>query len=272
MNTAEPALISLDEVSVTYPGGVRALAPTTLSFHRGGFTVLLGCSGAGKSTLLRTLNLLQAPDTGRIVAGDLPARPSPADIIRHRRHTGMIFQQHQLLPNRTALDNVLTGRLGHHGFWGSLFLPAADRRLALACLDRVGLLSRALQRADQLSGGEQQRVGIARALAQEPRLILADEPVASLDPARSYQLLTLLREICRESGIATVVSLHQVGLARRFADRVIGLRHGTVVFDGPPGDLSGAALLSIYGDHDALEQAGAEESALPATALSLSVA
>jgi phosphonate transport system ATP-binding protein len=275
MNTPDQPLIALDQVGVTFPGGVRALAPTSLSFHRGGFTVLLGCSGAGKSTLLRTLNLLQLPTTGAIVAEGLPAAASRADIIRHRRRTGMIFQQHQLIPNRSVLRNVLTGRLGHHGFWGSLALPAADRRLALACLDRVGLLHKALQRADQLSGGEQQRVGIARALAQEPRLLLADEPVASLDPARSFQLLTLLREICRESGIATVVSLHQVGLARRFADRVIGLRAGEVVFDGPPRALTQAALLSIYGDRDALEQAEAEESSLPAnpaTDLSLSVA
>jgi phosphonate transport system ATP-binding protein len=272
MNTLPSSIISLDQVSVTFPGGVRALTPTSLSFHRGGFTVLLGCSGAGKSTLLRTLNFLQRPTTGRIVADGLPSNPSPADIIRHRRRTGMIFQQHQLIPNRSALRNVLTGRLGHHGFFRSLLLPAADRRIALACLDRVGLLGKALQRTDQLSGGEQQRVGIARALAQQPRLILADEPVASLDPARSFQLLTLLREISDESGIATVVSLHQVALARRFADRVIGLRNGAVVFDGPPRSLSQSALLSIYGDHDALEQAGEDESAARAiTHLSLSL-
>ncbi len=259
MNSIDQPLITLDQAGVTFPGGVRALAPTTLSFHRGYFTVLLGSSGAGKSTLLRTLNLLQPVTTGRIIANTLPDNPTRADIVRHRRNTGMIFQQHQLIPNRSVLRNVLTGRLGHHGFWRSLALPASDRRLALACLDRVGLVHKALKRADQLSGGEQQRVGIARALAQTPGLLLADEPVASLDPARAFQLLSLLRSICAESGIATIVSLHQVGLARRFADRIVGLRHGEVVFDGSPYALDDDALLAIYGDHAALEQARAED-------------
>lgn len=266
MNNTEKPIIALDRVSVTFPGGICALASTSLTFHRGEFTVLLGSSGAGKSTLLRTLNLMQVPTGGRVLADALPPSPSRADIIRHRRQTGMIFQQHQLIPNRTALRNVLTGRLGHHGFWGSLVLPAHDRRRAVACLDRVGLLHKALQRADQLSGGEQQRVGIARALAQEPSLLLADEPVASLDPARSFQLLTLLRGICGDSGIATIVSLHQVGLARRFADRVVGLRGGKVVFDGPPHDLDHAALLAIYGDPHALQQAEAEDLHQPGSA------
>lgn len=264
MNNPHAPVIALERVSVTFPGGVRALAPTSLAFRRGDFTVLLGSSGAGKSTLLRTLNLLQRPTSGRVVADALPAAPSRTDVIRHRRRTGMIFQQHQLIPNRSVWRNVLTGRLGHHGFWNSLALPTNDCRLALACLDRVGMLHKALQRADQLSGGEQQRVGIARALAQEPSLLLADEPVASLDPARSFQLLALLRSICGDSGIATIVSLHQVGLARRFADRIVGLRGGEVVFDGPPRALDHGTLLRIYGDPDALEQAEAEETSPPA--------
>lgn len=259
MNTPAQTQIALDEVSVTYADGLQALAPASLAFARGDFTVLLGSSGAGKSTLLRTLNFLQPATAGRVVAGGLPDRPGPAEIIRHRRRTGMIFQQHQLIPNRSVLRNVLTGRLGHHGLWRSLALPAADRRVALASLERVGLLHKAMQRADQLSGGEQQRVGIARALAQEPSLILADEPVASLDPARALQLLTLLRAICRESGITAIVSLHQVGLARRFADRVVGLRGGHIVFDGPPDALDESALFRIYGGSEAHEQARDEE-------------
>lgn len=259
MHTPPQPQIALDQVGVTFADGLQALAPASLSFARGDFTVLLGSSGAGKSTLLRTLNFLQPATTGRIVAGGLPERPTPAEIIRHRRRTGMIFQQHQLIPNRSVLCNVLTGRLGHHGLWRSLALPVADRRVALACLERVGLLHKAMQRADQLSGGEQQRVGIARALAQEPSLILADEPVASLDPARALQLLTLLRAICRESGITAIVSLHQVGLARRFADRVVGLRAGRVVFDGPPDTLDESALFRIYGGAEAHEQARADE-------------
>jgi phosphonate transport system ATP-binding protein len=159
----------------------------------------------------------------------------------------MIFQHHNLILRHTALQNVLMGRLGYHPFWRTLFLlPRAERLMALECLDRVGLLHKALERTENLSGGERQRVGIARALAQRPRLILADEPVASLDPGTSHKILGLIHQVCKEDGITAVVSLHQVELARAYADRIIGLNGGQVVFDGPPGKLLPEVCDRIY--------------------------
>ena len=240
-------MIELSDVSVRYGEGPPALHPTSLSFQRGEINVLLGASGAGKSTLLRCLNLLNRPSTGHVCATDIGMIDGARALRLHRRGTGIIFQQHQLIGRRTALDNVLLGRIGYHPAWRTLFpLPRAERRLALDCLERVGLLDRALDRVDRLSGGQQQRVGIARALAQQPRLLLADEPVASLDPASARRVLTVIRDICREDGITVVVSLHQVELAREFADHVIGLARGRVVFKGRPGNLDDGVLAAIY--------------------------
>src|SRR5262245_37223328 len=172
---------------------------------------------------------------GALVAGRLGVVRGPGPLRAFRKRTGMVFQQHQLIGRLTALANVLTGRLGYHSPWRTLLpLPRADKVIALHALDRVGLLDLALRRVDQLSGGEQQRVGVARALAQEPRLLLADEPVASLDPATAVHVLTLMHAICKSDGIAAVVSLHQVSLALRFADRIVGLAHGAVVFGDTP--------------------------------------
>jgi phosphonate transport system ATP-binding protein len=166
----------------------------------------------------------------------------------HRRATGMVFQQHQLIGRVSVLGNVLTGRLGYHsGLRTLLPFGAAEKRLALEALERVGLLEKALERADRLSGGQQQRVGIARALVQRPRLILADEPVASLDPATALRVMELLHGICRADGLTAIVSLHQVDLARRFGERIVGLAAGRVVFDGPPEALDEAAIARIYG-------------------------
>lgn len=244
---AEPAICLVD-AAVTYPNGVRALLPTTLAFARGTFTVLLGPSGAGKSTLLRSLNGLVPLSSGAVIAegiGRLEART----LRGHRRRTGMVFQQHQLIGRLSALANVLIGRLGHHGALRTLLpFAAAEKRQALAALARVGLLEVALRRVDQLSGGQQQRVGIARALVQAPTLVLADEPVASLDPATAERVLGLLHGICRQDGLSAIVSLHQVGLARRFADRIVGITGGMAVFDGPPEALDESAIHRIYGD------------------------
>lgn len=240
-------MIELKDVSVQYPGGVTALHPTSISFGRGQFTVLLGASGAGKSTLLRSLNLLNTPTTGSIFVDQIGEIHDRKSLHRHRRATGMIFQQHQLIGRQTALANVLLGRVGYHPSWRTLFpMPRNEREIALECLERVGLLHKAMERVDHLSGGQQQRVGIARALAQRPRLMLADEPVASLDPATSQQVLSQLKRICTEDGITTVVSLHQVELAQTFADRVIGLAQGRVVFDGTASELNESALELIY--------------------------
>jgi phosphonate transport system ATP-binding protein len=242
-------LLRLADISVVYPNGVTALSPTTVEFAKSRFTVLLGPSGAGKSTLLRSLNGLVRPRTGDIArAGTGSIFASVRALRRHRLTTGMVFQQHHLIGRLSVLRNVLIGRLGNRGSLSSM-LPASrpDRHIALSAIDRVGLLDRALDRADTLSGGQQQRVGIARAMAQQPQVVLADEPVASLDPATAERVLADLHRICREDGITAVVSLHQVELARRFADRIVGLSAGRVVFDGPAAALTGPAAARIYG-------------------------
>jgi phosphonate transport system ATP-binding protein len=242
-------ILQLDNVSVTYPGGVTALRGTSIAFHSGEFVVLLGRSGAGKSTLLRAINHLVPPTSGRVVSREFGVL-GPGHLLRqHRRRTASIFQHHQLIERHNALDNVLNGRLGFHTTLRSLFpLPATELELAMSCLDRVGLGDKALCRVDQLSGGQQQRVGIARALAQQPTMILADEPVASLDPATADTILSLLRSICKEDGITAIVSLHQLDFARRFADRIIGIADAQVVSDGAAAELDDVHLARIYSD------------------------
>ena len=251
-------MLELADVSKTY-GGDHALARTRLSIAAGQVTVLLGPSGAGKSTMLRCMNLLVKPSTGSVRVDGLPSLDSRRALRQHRRQTGMVFQQHQLILRYTALRNVLMGRIGYQRLFRSL-LPAsrADERIALEALDQVGLLDKALHRADALSGGEQQRVGIARALAQQPRLVLADEPVASLDPATARRVLSLLRRVCEQNGITLVASLHQVELALAHADRIIGLAHGEILYDGPPSEVSESTLRLIY--------EGAPEDSAPAFA------
>ena len=240
-------MIRRDQVSVTYPGGFTALHPTDIEFRRGEFTVLLGASGAGKSTLLRCLNHLNVPSSGRVHVEGIGELKRRSALLAHRRRTGMIFQQHQLIGRLSALRNVLTGRLGYHGTWRSLVpLPPEDQRIALQALERVGLMAKALERVDSLSGGQQQRVGIARAIAQRPQMVLADEPVASLDPHTSEQVLGLIRGVCAEDHIPAVVSLHQLDLARQFADRIVGIAAGQVVYDGAPAGLSDSHLDAIY--------------------------
>lgn len=254
-------MIELMDMSVRYPGNVVALHPTSLRFRCGEFNVLLGASGAGKSTLLRCLNLLVKPTTGAVKTEDLGPIESRDALQRHRRRTGMIFQQHQLINRHTVLANVLLGRVGYHSAWRALFpVPRAEQQIALECLKRVGLLHKALERVDRLSGGQQQRVGIARALAQQPRLMLADEPVASLDPSSSRRVLSQLKGVCTEDGITAVVSLHQVHLAREYADRVVGLARGRVVFDGSPRELTDTILQLIY---DQAPAVGGRESIVP---------
>jgi phosphonate transport system ATP-binding protein len=240
-------VIRLERVSMTYPGGVTALEPVSLGFERGKFNVLLGPSGAGKSTLLRCINLLNRPTGGRVTVEGIGELRDRATVREHRRRTGMIYQQHQLIGRLSALKNALAGRLGYHSALRSVLpLPEKDQRIALEALERVGLLDKALTRVDNLSGGQQQRVGIARALAQQPKVLLADEPVASLDPAASERVLSLLHRICKEDGLCAVVSLHQVELAKRYADRLVGLADGAVVFDGGPAELTDEHLAKIY--------------------------
>ncbi|MEM7406523.1 MAG: phosphonate ABC transporter ATP-binding protein [Pseudomonadota bacterium] len=246
-DTADP-FVELRDVEVIYPNGTVALKPLSTHFADQDITVLLGPSGAGKSSLLRVLNWLVPPTRGEVEVRDIGALNGRGVLRRHRRETGVIFQQHQLIGRLSALQNVLIGRIGHYNAFRTLFpLPEGEQRWALECLERVGLLEKALVRCDALSGGQQQRVGIARALAQKPRLILADEPVASLDPASSERVLTLLQSICKQDRIPTVISLHQLEYARTYADRILGLALGEVVYDGPPEGLTTEALTRIYG-------------------------
>jgi phosphonate transport system ATP-binding protein len=248
-------MLHLQNVNVTFNQHVRALTDVNLQFRQGQFTVLLGQSGAGKSTLLRCLNLLNMPTTGLVIGdNDLPlsALKKTAPKLRaHRRQMAMVFQMHQLILRQSAVRNVLNGMLGVQAFWHSLLpTPRPDLHAALSCLERVGLLHKATTRCDQLSGGERQRVGIARALAQRPRYLLADEPVASLDPGTAGKVLDLIRKVCNEDHITAIVSLHQVDLAKAYAQRVIALADGQVIFDGPPHELSDTHLHRIYKTHE----------------------
>lgn len=239
-------MIQLNDVSVQF-GRTQALNPVNLEFHQGQFTVLLGASGAGKSTLLRCINLMQSPTTGTVRCAQLGDLYPQTNLEAHRRRTGMIFQQHQLITRLTALKNVMMGRLSYHPTWRSFFpLPRSDQEIGLACLERVGLLDKALTRVDQLSGGQQQRVGIARALAQQPRLILADEPIASLDPVTAEQVMQLLHGICKADGLTAIVSLHQTDLALKYADRIVAIKAGQVVLDTRPDAIRSEQLHQLY--------------------------
>lgn len=243
-------MIKVNGLSMCYPGGITALRSTSITFHKRDLTVLLGSSWAGKSTLLRCLNFLNRPTSGEVITDGFGALNGDRNQLReHRCRTAMIFQQHQLIPRFSALKNVLIGRIPKYGTLRSLFpLPKHEQAFSLECLDRVGLLDKALERVSNLSGGQQQRVGIARALAQKPCLILADEPVASLDPATAHNVLSILHRIIKEDEISGILSLHQVEYATRYADRIIGLAHGCVVFDGAPRSLTSDVLQQIYGE------------------------
>ncbi|GAC1314916.1 MAG: phosphonate ABC transporter ATP-binding protein [Chloroflexota bacterium] len=247
-------MLVVEHLVKEYSGGVRGVDDISLEVRDGEFVVLIGLSGSGKSTLLRCINRLVEPTAGRVVLDgrDITAARG-ADLRKVRREIGMIFQQFNLVKRSTVLTNVLTGRLGYvsalesaAGQWRE-----NDLRRALINIDRVGLRERTHQRADRLSGGQQQRVAIARALMQTPRIMLADEPVASLDPATSHSVLRYLQEINRE-GMTVVCSLHFLSLARTYATRVIALKNGKIVFDGPPADIDSDRFASIYGE-DAIE-------------------
>ena len=238
-------------------GDNAVLRGVDLDAMPGEFLVVLGPSGAGKSTLLRCMNRLVQPDGGEMtVAGqEIRADAGSADLRELRRRVAMVFQHHHVVPRLSVLKNVLTGRLGAVPVWSSVLqlFRAGDVALAMDCLERVGLAHKARARTDSLSGGQMQRVGIARALAQRPQVILADEPVASLDPHTARQALGYLRQACRELGITVVCNLHQVDYAREFADRIVGLSQGRVLFDRLPGELSESELNELYAGHAGLQ-------------------
>jgi phosphonate transport system ATP-binding protein len=233
-------------------GTTLALDDVSFVVDPGEFVALLGPSGAGKSTLFRCVTRLVAPDTGvvQVLGRDMSALGGQ-ELRLARRDVGLIFQQFNLIGRLSAMDNVLAGRMGHASTLRVMLrqFTRADRQLALAALDRVGLLERAGQRADSLSGGQQQRVAIARVLAQQARLLLADEPVSSLDPQSAENVLGILRSIARETGIAVVCALHQVDLARRYADRVVALRGGRKLLDVSVNAFDQNAFQELYGAH-----------------------
>jgi phosphonate transport system ATP-binding protein len=247
VRATEPVL-ELIGVTKRY-GELAAIQNVSLTVQPGEVVALLGPSGAGKSTIFRCVSRLVRVDGGQVcVFGHDIGLLSRRELDQQRRAIGLIFQQFNLTGRMSALGNVLAGRLGHVPTWRVLLraFPQADRQIALAALDRVGLLDKAYQRADSLSGGQQQRVAIARVLGQQSRLILADEPVASLDPAAAENVLSVLREIARERRIAVLCSLHQTDLARRFADRIVALRAGTVVLNRPAAAIQAPELDTIY--------------------------
>ncbi len=242
-------LIELRNVSKIYPNGTKGLNNINLTFDKGEFVVVVGLSGAGKSTLLRSINRLHEISEGDIrIQGQSITAAKGAQLRRIRRGIGMVFQSFNLVKRSSVLRNVLAGRVGYHSTLRTLFgFPKADVDLALQALNRVNIAEKAYIRADQLSGGQQQRVAIARVLAQEAQIILADEPVASLDPLTTKQVMDDLKRINRELGITTIVNLHYIDLAREYATRIVGLRAGEVVFDGPVAEATDERFSEIYG-------------------------
>jgi phosphonate transport system ATP-binding protein len=249
------AVLSIEHLSKVYTTGTKALDDLSLEVQRGEFVVLIGLSGSGKSTLLRCINRLVPSTSGRIVFnGKDVTKASGHEIRRLRRSIGMIFQQFNLVRRTSVFSNVLAGRLGYRSVWRTISSRPSREDVALAFenLERVGILEKAYVRADALSGGQQQRVGIARALMQRPELMLADEPVASLDPATSHSVMKYLEEINKIDGITVICSLHFLSLARRYGTRVIALKGGRVAFDGKPAEIDERRFREIYGE-DAVE-------------------
>ncbi len=246
-------MLKLVGLTKRYGSDALALDAVTLDVPAGQVVALIGPSGAGKSTLIRCVNRLVEPTSGTVSLDGLEVTALGRRALRlARRRIGMIFQEFALVERLTVMENVLSGRLGYVGFWKSFLrrFPQSDIQRAFQLLDRVGLVDFVDKRADALSGGQRQRVGIARALMQAPDLLLVDEPTASLDPKTSRQIMRLLAELCAERGLAAIINIHDVQLAQRFVQRVIGLRAGRVVYDGPPDGLTPDVLTSIYGEED----------------------
>jgi phosphonate transport system ATP-binding protein len=244
-------MVEVSGLTKSYGGNAPAIRDISLKFKRGEFVVLLGPSGVGKSTLLRTLNFLVRPTAGRVVVNGMElGAMSGKELLRARQHIGMIFQEFNLVNRMSVLTNVLCGRLGSLGFWRALTysFPREDQERAVRALVRAGLEDPEMymRRADMLSGGQRQRVAIARALVQEPKLILADEPIASLDVIMRTQIMDLVADIAKRDGITVVMSLHQLDAARKYADRIIALSGGVITFDGPPAELTTEMVERIF--------------------------
>ena len=246
-------MLEISDLVKTYPNGLKALHGVSLTVDRPMVVAIIGSSGAGKSTLIRCVNRLVEPSSGRVVLNGTEITGLGRHGLRKaRRRIGMIFQEYNLVERLTVMENVLSGRLGYVGFWRAYRrnYPPDDVAAAFEILDRVGLEGRENARADALSGGQRQRVGIARALMQRPELLLVDEPTASLDPKTSRQIMRLIVELAHERGTPVLINIHDVALAQTFADHIVGLSDGRVVFEDSADRLTSDALTEIYGEED----------------------
>jgi phosphonate transport system ATP-binding protein len=245
-------MLRIRGLSKRYRTGDLALKGLDLDLPDGEVMALIGPSGAGKSTVIRCINRLVEPTAGTVTLNDTEITTLGARELRRARRLGMIFQEYALVERLTVMENVLSGRLGYVGFWRSFMrkFPQADIDEAFRLLARVGLDHMVDKRADELSGGQRQRVGICRALIQNPDLLLVDEPTASLDPKTSRQIMRLIKELCSERRLSAIINIHDVMLAQMFAERVVGLQLGEIVYDGLPTGLTAEVLTKIYGEED----------------------
>ena len=243
-------MIKFDKVNKVYPNGLHALKNVSLEINQGEFVAIIGLSGAGKSTLLRTINRMHDISEGSlIVNGQEIKNLKGKDLRTFRRKVGMVFQSFNLVTRTTVINNVLTSRVPDMPLWKSIIwlYSKEDKIIALEALDKVGILDKAYVRADQLSGGQQQRVALARTLAQKPEIILADEPVAALDPITATQVMDDFKKINKELNMSVLINIHHVDLALKYADRVIGIKAGEIVYDGAAKDVTNEVLKQIYG-------------------------
>ena len=243
-------MIKFVNVSKTYTGGVQALKNVNIEISDGEFVAIIGLSGAGKSTLLRSINKMQTITSGDIFIDEVNISSLSGKKLREfRRNIGMIFQSFNLVKRMSVFNNVLTGRVAYHSTFKALFgiFPKEEKLIALQALETMGILEKAFVRADKLSGGQQQRVALARALTQKPKIILADEPVASLDPVTTVQVMDDFARINRDLGITIVANMHHVDLALKYATRIIGIKAGEIVYDGSSKDINEEILMNIYG-------------------------
>lgn len=243
-------MIQFKEVTKTYPNGVSALRGVDLEIEQGDFVAIIGLSGAGKSTLLRTINQMHKISTGSLIVNDTDVTTLKGKKLRRfRRNIGMVFQSFNLIKRTTVIKNVLAARVADMPFYKSMLglYSKKDRMIALEALDKVGILEKAYTRADQLSGGQQQRVALARCLAQEPQIILADEPVASLDPVTSHQVMSDFVKVNNDLNITVIANMHHVDIATKYAKRIVGIKEGLIVYDGPSSEINEDILTQIYG-------------------------
>lgn len=243
-------MIVFENVTKTYPNGFTALKNVNLTINDGDFVCIIGLSGAGKSTIIRTINKMHPITSGKLVVNGKDISIAKGKELRStRKNIGMIFQSFNLVKRSSVYKNVLSGRVGYHSTFECIFglYSKEEKMLALQSLDKLGILDKAFVRADQLSGGQMQRVALARALTQQPSLILADEPVASLDPITTLSVMDDFKRINQEEKITIVANMHHVDLALKYATRIIGIRAGEIVFDGKPEEVTEEALIKIYG-------------------------